>query len=203
MARARSVDLPSSAARPRRGGWRAALLLAVTLFVLDALLLGQGLLAGLILVTIFGWLVPKALLLVKVERDARPTVRLALLLAFTAVAIMLTINANNRLARQRALGLVKAVEIYRAVHGRYPLALDALVPRYLAEVPRAKYTLAFGDFVYQREDDRALLGYVEVPPYGRPCYDFAARRWQDIDWRGLAGGGACGARRPRPVLEER
>jgi hypothetical protein len=149
------------------------------LFAADALLLGQGLLAALLLMTVGGWLLPKAMLLVKVGRDAWPTVRLATLCGLTAVAIMATINLNNHLARQRATRLIQAIELYRAANGRYPLALEALVPRYMTAIPRAKYTLTFNQFVYQQFDQHALLGYVEVPPFGRPCFDFDQRRWHD------------------------
>lgn len=176
----------------RHPWWRRpALLVALLLFTADALLLGQGLLAALLLVTVGGWLLPKALLLFKVGRDVRPTIRVALLFSLTAVAIMVTINVNNHLARQRATRLIEALDLYRAANGRYPLVLDALVPRYVASVPHAKFTLVFNQFVYQRFEQRALLGYVEVPPFGRPCFDFEQRRWLNVT---LAGQGQfnCG-----------
>lgn len=172
-----------SAATPglRRPWWRRpAPFAALLLFTADALLLGQGLLAALLLTTVCGWLVPKALLLHKVRRDAWPTVRLAALFSLTAIAILATININNHLARQRAAHLIEAIDLYRASHGRYPLVLDALVPGYIAAVPRAKFTLAFNQFVYQRDAQRARLSYVEVPPYGRPCFDFEQHRWHDV-----------------------
>lgn len=180
MARALASQTPLKATA-RHAWWRrAAPVAALALFAADALLLGQGLFAALLLVTVCGWLLPKALLLHKVRRDARPTVRLAVLFMATAVAIMATINANNHLARRRAAQLIQAVDLYRAAHGRYPLVLDALVPRYIASVPRAKYTLAFSQFFYQQDGARARLSYVEVPPFARPCYDFAQRRWHDV-----------------------
>ena len=166
-----------------RPWWRRPPYLALLLFAADALWLGQGLLAALLFVTVCGWLLPKALLLSKVRRNAWPTVRLALLFSLTAVAIMAAININNHLARQRATHLIKAIDIYRASNGRYPLALEALVPRYITAIPRAKYTFAFNRFVYQQFDRRAVLGYIEVPPFGRPCFDFAERRWHDVVMR--------------------
>lgn len=167
--------------------WRyPALYAALMLFTADALLLEQGLLAALLLMTVFGWLVPKALLLSKVRRDAWPTLRLALLFGATAVAIMATINLNNHLARQRAARLIEAIDLYHASQGRYPLALDALVPRYIAAVPRAKYTLAFNQFIYRQQAPRARLAYVEVPPLARPCFDFEQRRWLGAERAGAA-----------------
>ncbi len=183
MSRVISSSEPTRAGVSRPWWRRPALYLALLLFAADALLLGQGLLAALLFVTVCGWLLPKAMLLIKVRRDASPTLRLALLFSLTAIAIMATININNHLARQRATRLIEAIDIYRAGNGRYPLALEALVPRYIAAIPRAKYTLAFSQFVYQQFDRRAVLGYVEVPPFGRPCFDFAQRRWHDVVMR--------------------
>lgn len=180
MARAVATQ-PASKAAVRRPWWRRpAPFAALLLFVADALLLEQGLLAALLLVTVCGWLLPKALLLHKVRRDVMPTLRLALLFSATAIAIMATININNHLARQRATDLIDAIDLYRAAQGRYPLVLDALVPRYIAAVPRAKYTLAFSQFSYQQHGSRARLSYVEMPPFARPCFDFAQRRWHDV-----------------------
>ena len=179
MARALASQTLAKAASGRPWWRRPAPLVALALFAADALLLGQGLLAALMLVTVCGWLLPKALLMRKVRRDATPTVRLALLLSATAIAIMAPINVNNHLARQRAGELIQAVDLYRAANGRYPLVLDALVPRYIDAVPRAKFTFAFNEFVYQRNGSRARLSYVEVPPFARACYEFAQRRWPD------------------------
>ena len=167
-----------------RSWWRSSdAVLAALLFVTDALLLGQGLLAALLFIKVFGGLVPKALLLKKVQRDGRPTVRRALLFGLTAVAIMMTVNFNNHLARQRAIRLIAAIELFHATHGRFPLALEALVPRYLGAVPRAKLTLAFSDFQYQTRERGAMLAYIEVPPFGVSCYDFGERRWHEATAR--------------------
>ncbi len=164
--------------------WRSPeALLAGLLFVADGLLLGQGLLAALLLIKVFAALLPKALLLKKVQRDPWPTFRRAMLFGLTAVAIMITVNVNNHLARQRATELIAAIELYHATHGRFPLALEALVPRYVAAVPRAKLTLAFGDFHYQARERNAMLAYIEVPPFGGACYDFGERRWHNATAR--------------------
>lgn len=158
-----------------------ALYLAALLFVLDALVMGTGLLAAALWVLAVGWLIPKALLLFAVRRDGRSPARLAALLVLTAVAIMLTIGANNGLARRRAADLISAVELYRAASGHYPESLAVLVPAYLDEVPNAKYALAYKQFVYFKHQGRAALGFIEVPPYGRPFYDFERRRWDYLN----------------------
>ncbi len=172
--------MEASHAPALRAWWRRpAPYAALLLFAADALVLEQGLLAAFLLMTVCGWLLPKALLLNKVHRDAGPTVRLALLFSVTAVAIMATIHINNHVARLRAERLIAAIDLYHASQGRYPLALEALVPRYIAAIPRAKYTLAFNQFLYHQHLSAARLGYVEVPPVLRPCFDFGQRRWHE------------------------
>ena len=157
--------------------------LAVSLFVTDVLFLGQGLLAALLLLKVFGFLMPKALLLKKIRRAFWPTARRAALYGVTAIAIMVTVNFNNFLARQHADKLIAAIELYHATHGRYPLVLDVLVPRYLAALPRAKPTLAYGDFDYEARGRDASLTYFQVPPLSGACYDFSQRRWHNITAR--------------------
>ena len=177
-----SVVYPGATAR--EPWWRSPdVAVAASLFVTDALFLGQGLLAALLLMKVFGALVPKALVLKKIRRDFWPTVRRAALYGVTAIAIMLTVNFNNFLAQQRADKLIAAIELYHASYGRFPLALEALVPRYLAAVPRAKLTLTFGDFTYRAHERDAMLAYIAMPPLGGSCYDFGERRWYDVTAR--------------------
>jgi hypothetical protein len=106
-----------------------------------------------------------------------PTFRLGLVLSLCAIAIMVTINFNNKLAQQRANTLVSAIAHYRALAGHYPPALDDLVPVYIDAVPRAKYTLSFNRFEYDNFGERVMLSYADAPPFGRIGYDFSERRW--------------------------
>ncbi len=158
-----------------------ALYFAFTLFILDAFVMGQGLVAAVILIGVGAWLLPKAYLYARVGRNVWPTLRLAAVLAVASVAIMLTINFNNEVARERAEQLVRAIESYRTVTGRYPAELGELVPGYVQAVPRAKFTLSFNRFIYLNGDDRISLAYTDVPPFGRPYYDFRGRAWRYFD----------------------
>ena len=160
---------------------RAVLYFAFALFVLDAFVMGQGLVAAVILLCVGAWLLPKAYLFSLAGRNSRPILRFAGALAIAAVAIMSTINFNNRVAQDRAEGLVAAIESYRSVNGSYPADLDQLVPGYVEDVPIAKYTMSFNRFVYLNRGDRAFLGYVDIPPFGRPYYDFLAKRWRYLE----------------------
>lgn len=155
-----------------------ALAAGLTLFTVDALLMGQGLLSAVALLAVGGWLLPKAWLYACAGRDPHPLRVFAAALFVAACAALLAINANNANARARAAEIVTAVEAYRAVNGRYPASLEALVPAYLDAVPRAKYALTHAAFDYARAGQGATLAWSDVPPLGRAVYDFAQRRWR-------------------------
>ena len=166
-----------------RGLPRGLTLAALTaLYCLDALVLGLGFVAfGLLLVSLA--LVAKWLLLRATPSGATAqhrTARLALSLTLCAVAIMVTINLNNQLARERANRLVAAIDHYRAIAGRYPQRLEDLVPTYIDAVPRAKFTLSFNRFDFAHRQDGAVLAYAQTPPFGRAIYDFKAQRWEAL-----------------------
>ena len=64
-----------------------------------------------------------------------------------AVATVVGLNRlNNFIAARRADDVIAAVKAFHAQNGRYPESLDALVPEFLTAVPRAKYTLTYGQF---------------------------------------------------------
>lgn len=150
----------------------------LALYALDALILGQGFVALGLLLAVLLWFVPKWLLQRRTRGGGAATARLAFSLGLCAVAIMVTINLNNRLAWQRANALVAAIDHYRAVAGHYPRRLEDLVPVYIDTVPRAKYTLSFNEFAFNNTDGEVMLTYADTPPFGRVCYNFADHRWQ-------------------------
>lgn len=150
----------------------------LALYACDALVLGQGFIAAALLLAVVIGLLPKAWLLGRIGAPVTPTLGLAARCLACATAIMLTINLNNLLARQRGEAVVDAIRHYRAVAGHYPAALDELVPHYLDAVPRAKYTLSFNRFDYVNQSGRTALAYAETPPFGRVVYDFERRRWR-------------------------
>ena len=77
--------------------------------------------------------------------------------------------------------IIAACEDFHAANGKYPESLDDLVPRYLPSVPRAKYCLQQGEFVYWPREGHPVLMWYVVPPYGRKSYDFEKRRWNYVD----------------------
>ncbi|MFI5301565.1 MAG: hypothetical protein ACHREM_26045 [Polyangiales bacterium] len=117
----------------------------------------------------------------RVELHARVAAIAFVWLSF-GVALVAT-TANRRLATRRASVIVAAIERYRAERGSYPETLHSLVPTYMPDVPRAKWTLGFADFKYwpRPEQGDATLFWTDIPPFGRPTYSSKRKQWHVID----------------------
>jgi len=105
-------------------------------------------------------------------RIAVPPLTLGLVLANNALQL--------KIAETNAPRVVAACEEFHAANGKFPKTLDELVPRYMPSVPRAKYCLIYGKFVYFNYGKPMLLWHV-VPPYGRRIYDFEKQQWNCIN----------------------
>jgi len=88
---------------------------------------------------------------------------------------------QRRIADANAAQVIAACEEFRVDNGELPETLDELVPRYMGSVPRAKYCLCFGEFLYWSFDGGGMLVWYVVPPYGRRIYDFEEGRWRYLD----------------------
>lgn len=112
--------------------------------------------------------------------------RLALLrIAIPALTLGLAL-ANNavqlRIGEANAPRIIAACEEFHAANGEFPQTLGQLVPRYLPSIPRAKYCLAYGEFLYlSPPGGEPLLVWCVVPPFGRKIYNFQERRWTYLD----------------------
>jgi hypothetical protein len=156
------------------------LLLALLLVVVDAFLMNQGVISLLVAATLLLVSVPRTLLRRFAAVRSRRLANVAVYLG--AVVLVFVLNGiNNSIAAGRGEGLVSAVNAFHAKYQQYPESLDALVPEFIAAVPRAKYTLQFSEFMYFRTEQGASLSYVRLPPFGRPTYDFNSRRWGYLD----------------------
>jgi hypothetical protein len=115
----------------------------------------------------------------------RPGWRLALLRVaippLTLGLVLVNDAIQYRIATANAPRVVAACEEFHAANGRFPKNLDELVPRYLPSVPRAKYCLACGEFQYWNSEERPILVWYVVPPFGRKIYSFEDRRWGYLD----------------------
>jgi hypothetical protein len=144
------------------------------LFVLDALILGQGAFSFL------GAVIILPVSLVRGFRSKNPA-RLLWLRALLPIALVLatwaTIFVNLKVAESRAKRVISACEAFATDHGgAYPHDLRELVPRYLSDVPDAKYTLLANKFYYFEHQNQHTLLYVAIPPFGRRTYDLERKR---------------------------
>ncbi|MFZ5897523.1 MAG: hypothetical protein ACOY0T_41120 [Myxococcota bacterium] len=104
----------------------------------------------------------------------------ALIVALHATIVALTnatVSWQQRMADERAAAIVLALKSYKAQHAACPSTLGALVPEYLPEIPRAKYTLAFGDFEYRHERHSGQLSYTRLPPFSRATFYCDTESW--------------------------
>ncbi|MEO5727553.1 MAG: hypothetical protein ABI134_17905 [Byssovorax sp.] len=157
---------------------------AAFLYGVDAFLFSQGAIAGIVTI---------AMVLLGIVRLVRGVVadRRYIRSGFTIIAIysmmmaavVVTIRANNRMARERADEIVVALKRYRSATGDFPVRLEELVPEYMPTVPRAKYTLLFNKFHYHCDPmkHQGSLMYVDVPPFGRPTYRLDTDTWGYLD----------------------
>jgi len=150
------------------------MIFAAIVYVVDALIFGEYVIAGLVaLVT----LVPAVS---GVVRGQGLAIAKALVGVGMAACVWGTVRANNTLARHRAHQIVAACDAFSRDQGRLPDSLAQLVPRYLPSVPLAKYTLLSNRFFYFAGERHSLM-WVETPPFGRPTYSFEERRWGYLD----------------------
>ena len=159
---------------------RKHLLLAGVLFALDAFVLNQGAIAAITLLAVLVGIFPVAMYRWLRHGDRR---HLGTSLIYTVAALLVFAanHVNNKIAEVRAAELISRVEHYKADTGAYPASLAALVPAYIDHVPRAKYTIFFAEFTYQSRPGMTTLAYMDLPPFGRPSYDFDNRNWYYLD----------------------
>ena len=114
----------------------------------------------------------------------RPGWKIALLRIAVPVLTLVLVLANNavqfKIGEVNAPHVIAACEEFHTANGKFPETLDELVPRYMPSVPRAKYCLLYGEFLYMDYGHPMLVWYV-VPPFGRKIYDFEQQRWNYID----------------------
>jgi hypothetical protein len=159
-------------------GIKLGICAAIVLLALDAVFSGSFLLSFFVCPIWFLFSILKNVI-------QRPGWTLALLrIAIPALTLGLVL-ANNavqyRIAETNAPQIVRACEEFHVANARFPQTLDELVPRYMQSIPRAKYCLAYGEFLYWNIDGRPILVWYAVPPFGRKIYDFENRRWNYID----------------------
>lgn len=102
-------------------------------------------------------------------------------------SLCLVISLGNHyleceIAHSNGERIIRACEGFRRETGRYPKTLEDLVPKYLRSIPRAKYCLSHGDFVYWTKGSGTFgLKWYMVPPMARVCYTSDRRQWFVVD----------------------
>jgi hypothetical protein len=159
---------------------RATIIVAICLFFLDSVIFHQLSVAMIASVVLVFWLIPAALFSLKRREIAKTRALKALVYLIMVVAISVAFFANNRLAEERAKGLIAVINKFQVEHNRYPLALEELVPTYLPSVPRANFTLT-GRFFYSGYGDSTSLMYYTYFPFARRYFRFKSQTWTLID----------------------
>lgn len=157
---------------------------AALLYGIDAFVFSQGALAGIVtLVMVVLGAIHIARGLVGDRWRVRFGISMIAIYAVMMASVVATISANNRLASRRAEEVVAALKLYRSKTGDYPVHLTELVPEYLPEVPRAKYTLMFDELSYHYEpaSHHGFLLYTVTPPFGRRTYNLDTDAWGHLD----------------------
>jgi hypothetical protein len=167
----------------RRGLLRTPVALAV-LFLVDLGYAGQGFFSLLVAFSGLGLLTLAALW--AAVRGAAPLARSRVVRAgmylLLGIATAATTRFHAATAQNHAAQVIEACRAYNARHGMLPDRLEELVPEFLPAVPRAKYTLAWGEFTYSTSAEKShTLMYVALPPFGRRLYHFEEARWSQLD----------------------
>ncbi len=148
---------------------------AVSVFLMDAVLFHGFLPATVTLLLAIFWFTPAALF---APKDRRQIKVLRLLIYLLTVAAILAVQwANNHMAERNSIRLIAAVYKFKTEHRSYPRSLGQLVPGYLAAVPRSHFTVFNGHFSYEN----LTLLYWHSWPSTMLCYGFESKIWRVYD----------------------
>ncbi|HKM90526.1 MAG TPA: hypothetical protein VJX29_07925 [Candidatus Acidoferrales bacterium] len=155
-------------------------ILAAVLFLVDAPITGSGAISLLLDAAILFVALP-LLIRARARKDlprAGQLARHAAIYGLAAVASICFNIWNDTAAVRRAGQVVEACREFQAKNHRWPATLEELTPEFLPAVPRANYTLLFGDFQYSATGGPGppALSYVNNPPFGRWVYTLDALR---------------------------
>lgn len=157
------------------------ILIAIGLFIVDAIVLNQGAIAAVTALIIVFWMLPKSVYLKYKNQSPRSTLIKCAIYGTMAIAVFWANSFHNSIARSQAEDLIVVIEKYHEATGVYPEKLEDLVPTYVSSVPIAKPTFSSGKFGYINHEGNVTLFYVDVPPFGRPTYHFNSKSWGYMD----------------------
>jgi hypothetical protein len=88
---------------------------------------------------------------------------------------------NRALVVRGAEEIVAAAEAYRAKEGRFPAALEELVPRFLPAVPRGDIKPGASPYRLWQEGPASYFSYTPPPWPVQRIYNFQTREWRIND----------------------
>jgi len=162
---------------------RRSIIFATFIYFIDALVYSQGGIAFIVaLIAVLGGGTKALIALLKKDKAlSKERLIRAGIYIFMAVMVFISVNLNNRLAVHRANQLIKACNSYYTKHQSYPDKLEDLAPDFITEVPLAKYSLLYNNFIYISGEGRHLLAYYLMPPFGRRIYNLEKGHWGYLD----------------------
>jgi hypothetical protein len=158
-----------------------SIVIAVSLFIVDALVLNQGIIALVILCVALPFMAVRT---IKKREDSVALKKRLIIMGIYAIMVVLVFasnHLNNVIAKNRAEVIIKACEQYKLKNGVYPHVLSVLVPEFIQEIPTAKYTLLSNQFRYSASANHHSLMFAAIPPFGRSYYILEEKRWGSID----------------------
>ena len=158
-----------------------SIVIAFSLFIIDAFMLNQGTIALFILFITLPFMTVRT---IKKREDSVELKKRLIIMGIYATMIVLVFasnHLNNVIAKSKAELIIKACEQYRIKNGVYPPELSVLVPEFLKEIPTAKYTFLSNQFRYITSADRHRLMFTSIPPFGRSYYILEEKKWGSID----------------------
>ena len=160
---------------------RRTVINAIILFVLDAIVLNQGVIALITLFIALPIMIIKALLRWKDKPLLKKRFIACGVYLIMAIFILASITINNKIAWGRAEILIEACNNYKNKNNIYPKKLSDLVPEFINKIPVAKYTIISSKFSYLASEESHMLFYMAMPPFGRPTYSFERQEWTYLD----------------------
>ena len=158
---------------------RTSLAIAVAIFLVDAIWMGQGAIAVVTILLMLVYALPRALWAWYKKNPALRNLRFAKMALYLGAAalVLATIQIDLHFARQRADTLIAALNQYQARYGNYPDKLDKLVPEFLPAVPDARISLTQNQFYYHATANSHDLSYIVIPPFGLNSHNLESGRW--------------------------
>ena len=156
--------------------WLGVLLLAVA----PAVLFGSGVFSAGALAVAFFIGFPSAVFGFATKRFAsRGFRRLVVMLVVPVLTLAYVAEADQRIP-QNATPLTQAIESFQRETGDYPESLEALVPKYLAELPEVRFSVFQPVITYRVTDGKP---YLAIPSamgdmFAQFEYNFEKNEWQ-------------------------